>query len=166
MKKFRENITGKEAKIVTLFDIKKKDDLLIVKYNAKKSERFSYSNIDNDKLYEGSAVEIFLDFGDKDHYLEIEVAPNNAKFIALVKRDTKALTFLDPKTFSSKTRKTLSGYKTTIILDLSQFEILSNLKFNAFRIEKDKKKNEQLLFALNPTLCGTFHKQEFFLELD
>lgn len=35
------------------------------------------------------------------------------------------------------------------------------MKFNAFRLDK-KADGRQLLYALSPTLCGSFHRPAYF----
>ena len=41
----------------------------------------------------------------------------------------------------------------------------SENKLNAFRIETDGERLEKHLFALNPTLCNSFHKSEFIKKV-
>ena len=38
--------------------------------------------------------------------------------------------------------------------------------FNAYRIETEGGEPEKNLLALNPTLCGTFHMPQFFIDID
>ena len=50
-----------------------------------------------------------------------------------------------------------------MIIDLSNIPLKDTLKFNAFRTEVVD--GVQILEALNPTLCETFHKRDKFIEL-
>ena len=52
---------------------------MIFEFSAYDSSLNSFSNIDNDELYNGDVVEVFLDLGDEVYY-EFEVAPNGASF--------------------------------------------------------------------------------------
>ena len=72
MKKLVDNLTGKNIKPDTFVSYEIKDGKLIFNFEAYDSSLNSYSNIDNDKLYNGDVVEVFLDVGDEFYY-EFEV---------------------------------------------------------------------------------------------
>ena len=38
--------------------------------------------------------------------------------------------------------------------------------FNAYRIETEGGEPDKNLLALSPTLCGTFHMPQFFIDID
>ena len=78
-----DNRTGKLANPRTDFEYFKQDNLLMFNFVAYESSLSSYSNKDNDTLYKGDVVEVFLDIG-IDGYYELEVAPNGATFIAKI----------------------------------------------------------------------------------
>ena len=165
--KLKENVTGKEAIYETDVAFEIKDKIIYLDFVARHSLLFSYSDKYNDKLYQGDTCEIFVDFGNKTHYLEIEVAPNNTLFIALVDKVDKSLTFLENNFVESKTEKYLDGYKASLIIDLKALDKdVIEIKYNIFRIETDGGKENAHLFALNPTLCGTFHVQDKFLKIN
>ena len=163
--KLKENITGQKAIYDTVISFEIKDMVIYLDFVARHSSLFSFSDKYNDALYNGDACEIFVDYGNKTHYIDIEVAPNNTLFIALVKKTDKSLTFLDSNFVESKTEKYLDGYKASLKIDLKALDKdVESIKYNIFRIETDGGTANAHLFALNPTLCGTFHVQEKFLE--
>ena len=49
-------------------------------------------------------------------------------------------------------------------VDLSKLKHNNNIEYNAFRIEMVNER--QILEALNPTLCNTFHVREKFMRLE
>lgn len=164
--KLKENITGQKAIYDTDISFEINDKVIYLDFIARHSKLFSYSDKYNDALYNGDACEIFVDYGNRTHYLEIEVAPNNTLFIALVDKIDKSLTFLENNFVESKTEKYLDGYKASLIIDLKALDKdVTEIKYNIFRIETDGGKENAHLFALNPTLCGTFHVQDKFLKI-
>ena len=165
--KLKENITGKKAIYDTDISFEIIDKVIYLDFVARHSKLFSFSDKYNDALYNGDACEIFVDYGNKTHYLEIEVAPNNTLFIALVDKIDKSLTFLDNTFVKSHTETHLDGYKANLKIDLKALsKDVKSIKYNIFRIETDGGEANAHLFALNPTLCGTFHVQEKFLEIE
>ena len=162
MKELFDNYTGGTCKPTTYVTYKKDRNYLIFNFEAYDSSLNSYSNINNDCIYKGDVVELFLDIGE-DSYYEFEVAPNGTTFIASIK-DLKP-TFIENNFFESEVRIDGNNYFVKMIIDLSKFNKIKFIKFNAFRIETKKVRPEYILQALNPTLCGSFHKRDKFIEL-
>jgi len=50
-------------------------------------------------------------------------------------------------------------------LDKIGYDENKGILFNAFRIETEGGIPEKNLLALNPTLCDTFHNNEYLIEL-
>ena len=162
MKELLENFTGQKASVKTLFSYEFKGNKVVFYFEAYNSSLESYSNIDNDKLYDGNVVELFLDIGEENKYLEIEVAPNGAKFVASI--CNREITFVDPSFIKTKSVIKDDAYFVEMIIDLDKLGNPSNMMFNAFRIE-DKENEKRTLCALSPTYCGTFHVREKFIPL-
>ncbi len=164
MKYLLDNFTGKTASPKTTIDIKSKGSCLVFSFVAEESSLFSYSKKNNDDLWKGSVVEVFLDLGDKDFYYEFEVAPNGATFIA--KKYVDHLEFIKNDFFKSSTSNEGRTYKVEMEIDLSKLKITNNIKYNCFRIENEcpKEKSDNLA-ALSPTLCDTFHVRDKFINL-
>ena len=158
----KDNRTGNASPLRTRFSIIRDNSRLKCSFEAYDSSLNSYSSVDNDDLYKGDAVEIFLDFGDEDRYLEIEVAPNGTKFVAFI--INKEINFIDPNLV--ETRSVIKGndYFVDIDVDLSKFKVNGPIKFNAYRIETKRIKRDYILLAVNPTLCGTFHVRNSFIK--
>ena len=101
-------------------------------------------------------VEIFLDCGDRKFYYEFEVAPNGTTFVA--EKHKNKLVFIDDKFFSSETRIEGNSYCVKMSINLKLLGKKRVISYNAFRIEGE------VLEALHPTLCDTFHVREKFLK--
>ena len=63
--------------------------------------------------------------------------------------------------------ETLTGYRVVIDLPFESAGIrdLKKAKFNAYRLDK-KADGKLLLYALNPTMCESFHRPAYFVELN
>lgn len=162
--KLKENIKNGLVKYQTDFNMERKAEELIFKFHAYNSAFYSAGNKYNDAIYQGSVVEIFITYGKENHYYEVEVAPNGTAFLADIKNiNGKFETILIDDCFI-KTETVISGndYEVTIHFPLDKIKTESP-KFNAFRIELAN--NQQNLYALNPTMCDSFHKMEAFIDL-
>ena len=148
----------------TYFSVTKKDDLFIFSFEAMKSSLFSAHNKYNDPIYEGCVVEVFIEYGKKNHYYEVEVAPNGTVFLADIENiDGKTHIFcIDDCSVKSNVKIDVDCYNVTIQIPVEKIKTESP-KFNAFRIEVADGK--QYLYALNPTMCDWFHRMEFFIDL-
>ena len=162
MQQLFDNLTGTIAKPATYVSFEKDSNYLIFDFEAYDSSLNSYSDKDNDAIYKGDVVELFLDIGEESYY-EFEVAPNGTTFVASIK-DLKP-TFIENNFFKNEVRIDGNNYFVKMIIDLSKFNVIKFIKFNAFRIETKKVRPEYILQALNPTLCGSFHKRDKFIEL-
>ncbi len=157
---------GAQAARRTDFDISYGDGALTVTYTADNSELFCPYSKDNEPLYEGCVVELFLaEKGDRDSYLEYEFSPCGAVFCGRITYDgaphlellpVESITHCDIEAYGS-------GYrvKARITVDID----IDCALFNAYRIECKEGDTEQELFALFPTKCATFHRPEFMRPL-
>ena len=159
----RDNITGLDSSVKTEFSIEQKGKHLICLFKAYDSSLTSHGNKDNDELYRGDVVEVFLDIGEPNSYLEIEVAPNGKKFVANI--INKEIHFIDNNFVKSKVEIQNNDYIVTIDIDLTKLNILKPIKYNAYRIETKGIKENYLLLAASPTMCDTFHVRDSFIDL-
>ncbi len=157
------NFNGKIANPKTIVKIEKKEEKIIFNFAAFDSCLYSYSKKNNTNLWKACVCEVFLDLGD-DFYYEFEVAPNGKTFIAIIKN--KKVTFIKQNFFSSKVTIDGDKYEVTMEIDLAKLNNPKIIKYNCFRIETRPNEKEQILSALNPTLCDTFHVREKFITLD
>lgn len=158
----KENYTGNTACYKTKFKFRKCSKFLHFAFKACNSSLNSYSNKYNDELYKADVCELFIKYGKENHYYEIEVAPNGAVFLSDIENiDGNFKGALIDQCFvktSVKVKK--DTYKVRISIPRS-FIKTKKIEFNAFRIETDGIESNKHLFALHPTLCGSFHKSEF-----
>ncbi len=164
----KENMTGERTPFTTTVEYGRYGNNLRFKFCAENSQRFSAYSEDNEPIYTGDVVEVFICTGnDLTEYYELEVAPNGTIFFGKVKNDGKLhLSFL-PKTFTAEVKNTETGYETEIIIPYSTINAGKNpIRFNAFRIETEGGVPEKNLLALNPTLCDTFHRPDKFIIFD
>lgn len=160
--KFYENITGKKACYKTTFHYVKGFRFLHFYYHAHQTTFNSYSDTYNANLYQGDVCELFIRYGKKNHYYEIEVAPNGAVFLADIENinDVFKGTLIEKCFIKTKVKRYKNSYKVTIKIP-KEYIKTKKLQFNAFRIDTDGEKPDKHLFALHPTMCGSFHKEKF-----
>ena len=158
----KENITGAEACYKTEFKYRKCCKYLCFTFKAHHSALDSYSDKYNDELYRGNVCELFIKYGKENHYYEIEVAPNGATFLADIENINGNFkgTLIDDCFVKTNAKVKKNAYMVRILIPKS-FIKTKKIEFNAFRIETDGERPEKHLFALNPTLCNSFHKSEF-----
>ena len=159
----RDNITGQTSPVKTEFSITQKGKHLICLFKAYDSSLNSHGDRDNDELYRGDVVEVLLDIGETNAYLEIEVAPNGKKFVANI--IDKEIHFIENNFVKSKVEIQNNDYFVIIDIDLTKFNILKPIKYNAYRIETKGIKENYLLLAASPTMCDTFHVRDNFIKL-
>ena len=159
----RNNFDSSKAMPKTILRVKKENNFLIFKFKATNSYLYSFSNENNSDLWKGSVCEVFLDLGD-DFYYEFEVAPNGANFIAKIRN--RKIEFFDCDFFTSKAIIKGKMYRVIMAVDLNKLGNPKQIKYNAFRVETKPNEKEQILSALNPTLCETFHVKEKFIDLE
>lgn len=158
----KENTTGKKACYKTKFKFRKCCKYLCFTYIAHHSSLNSYSDKYNDELYKADVCELFIRYGKENHYYEIEVAPNGATFLADIENINGDFHgALIDKCFIKTSAKIKKDTYIVRILIPKEYIKTNKIEFNAFRIETDGEKPEKHLFALHPTLCGSFHKPEF-----
>lgn len=162
MKVLRENIKGGKPEVKTLVSYHKLGNTLFYKIKAFDSSLKGYSDKDNDTLYRGDTVEVFLDLGDKDFYYEFEVAPNGAVFVA--KKYSDHLEFINRGFFHAKSKIDGTNYEVKMEIDLSDLGNFGTIKHNVYRIETKRIKSDYILAALEPTLCNSFHVRSKFIK--
>ncbi len=168
----RENITGKDIKdFVTILDVTLTDTHIEFEFDCKNSQFYSAYDKYNAPIWEGDVCEAFIcTNGKKDLYYEIEIAPNNTVFLKRMKYlgvgEIEEFD-IEENFIDSKVELIGNDYKVkfSVPLDKIGYDENKGILFNAFRIETEGGIQEKNLFALNPTLCDTFHNNEFFVEL-
>ena len=162
--KLKENINNAEVLHPTELAIRKEKGDIVFTFLAKKSSLFSSGANYNDPIYNGCVVEVFLFYGKKNHYYEFEVAPNGTIFLADIENinNKTHIHFIDNCFIKTNVEINGDEYRVTMKIPLTKIKTESP-KFNAFRIETLG--NKQYLYALNPTMCETFHKMEAFIDL-
>ncbi len=168
----KENITGKEIiDFLTKLDVTMNNTHITFEFECKNSQHFSAYSEYNAPIWEGDVCEAFIcTNGKKDLYYEIEVAPNGTVFLKkmqyvgvgeIIENDI-GVNFVE-----SKVEICGRDYKVkfSVPLDKIDYDENKGILFNAFRIETEGGIPEKNLLALNPTLCDTFHNNEFFIEL-
>lgn len=123
---------------------------------------------DNEDIWQGDAVEVFLSpDGNREHYFELEVSPLGVRFWGEVtfSGGEKRLKKLPPP-FRADAARTQEGYVVQIKLPLAAMRGYDRaaVMLNAFRLDK-KADGRQKLYALNPTLCESFHKPQKFIKV-
>ena len=120
-------------------------------------------------MYEYDVVEVFISFDKRyDKYFEYELSPFGVRFLGIIDNPTLSsplLTLIEPN-FDFNIDETIDGYNASIIIDVTNIEnfSLENILFNCYAI--DVENNKHNLYALNPTLCGSFHMANFLSELE
>jgi len=169
---FKENTSGGETLFTTSLYTEKTSTEFVFRFDCSKSKCFSAYEGFNEPLYMGDVTEIFLctDKSKKTYY-EIEAAPNGACFFALINNPAGDGTDLSheflPRKIIVSVGKLKGGYLTEIRVPFSSVNYFDGefVEFNAFRIETEGGIPEKNLLALNPTLCGFFHKTSAFIKL-
>ncbi len=161
---------GGAVKDATYFRMTLEDDSLKLLFICVCRDIISKGKTYNDKLYEGDTVELFITLSNRNRYLELEVNPDGVQYAAIVENDGQSLniTYLDESPFESLTQRTDEGYRSSWDIPMSKLRTLglnvNDAYFNVFR--QDFEGEGLNLYALNPTMCATFHKTEKFIKLD
>lgn len=162
----RENITGAEnGECSFRFRFGEREAEFF--FDAKDEDVISPFQEDNEDIWLGDAVEVFLSpDGNLERYFELEVSPFGVRFWGEVTfaGGEKALKKLPPP-FEADVSHTEAGYAVQIKLPLVAMRGYDRaaVMLNAFRLDK-KADGRQELYALNPTGCTIFHKPEYFLK--
>ena len=136
-------------------------------FDAEDEDLVSPFTQDNEDLWRADAVEVFLSpNGDLHNYKEIEVSPFGVRFYGDIYNSdgkTAALTKKTPA-YQAWAEQTDGGYSVKIVIGYDSLEGFdrAKMKLNAYRLDK-KQSGEQLLYALNPTMCGSFHRPQYFI---
>ncbi len=125
----------------------------------------------NAPLYEGDIVEILLTLGDKNRYLEVEVNPLGALYVAIVTnidgQGDITVDFL--KTHDISYNVDIKGdiWTTEIILPIQWLESLgyqTDAYWNLLREDYDNQGNMHLS-CISPTYAPSFHKTNAFIKV-
>ena len=165
---FKVNQTGEVVNDSTVL-IKLEENALIFEYDIFQNNKvYSPFKKDNDPIYNGDVVEVFISFDNRnDDYLEYELSPTGLKFLGHISNPTlesPILTLIEPK-FDSIVELTNYGYKASISVDLPPNFDINNVLLNCFNINTEEG-TSQKLFAISPTMCGSFHKSKYFVKLE
>lgn len=162
MERLLDNRTGKFIEPVTNVSYEIKDNFLEFNFEAYDSFLNNFSNKNNDPIYNGDVVEVFLDLGNEFYY-EFEVAPNGTTFVAKIINKTPV--FIKNTFFESNVRVEGNNYFVKMKVDLSKLGEFKSIKFNAFRIETKGIETNYILQALCPTLSNSFHVRDKFIKI-
>lgn len=166
----KDNRTGEKTPFETKLEWERLEDKLVFKFDCENSELFSAYDEDNKPIYNGDVVELFIcTCGDRRKYYEIEIAPNGRKFFAsILNKDGIHAEMLDVSKLDAKVTARENGYSVEIVVlnEVIGVKKFAEVVFNAYRIETEGGIPEKNLLALNPTLCGSFHMPQFFIDID
>ena len=155
----------------TIVDVTLTDTDIIFEFDCKNSKFYSAYDTYNADLWEGDVREAFIcTDGTKNFYYEIEVAPNNAvflKFMEYVEDAQPIENDIEENFVKSEVDFNGNDYKVkfSVPLDKIGYSKEKGILLNIFRIETEGGIPDKNLLAMNPTMCDTFHKNEYFIEL-
>ncbi len=155
----------------TIVDVTLTDTEITFDFDCKNSKFYSAYDTYNSDLWEGDVCEAFIcTDGTKRFYYEIEVAPNNAVFLKYIEnRGAGDIIENEIKENFVKSEVQLNGsdykLKFSIPLDKMGYTKEKGILYNIFRIETEGGIQDKNLLAMNPTMCDTFHSNDFFVEL-
>ena len=137
-------------------------------FEVKDEDVISPYRSDNEDIWQGDAVEVFLSpDGDRTRYFELEVSPFGVRFWGeVINRDGKTPRLKKlPPMFEASAERTDEGYNVHIELPYGELGAVlpEKMAFNAFRLDK-KADGRQLLYALSPTFCNSFHRPQYFVR--
>lgn len=137
-------------------------------FEVKDEDVISSYLTDNEDIWQGDAVEVFLSpDGDRTRYFELEVSPFGVRFWGeVINRDGKTPRLKKlPPMFEASAERTEEGYNVHIELPYGELGAVlpEKMAFNAFRLDK-KADGRQLLYALSPTFCNSFHRPQYFVR--
>ena len=75
---------------------------------------------------------------------------------------------LNPKSIKAEAFLRENCYSVNIFVpnEVIGVKKFGEVVFNAYRIETEGGEPDKNLLALSPTLCGTFHMPQFFIDID
>lgn len=164
----KENIKGGPSPFKTDLEVYIKDGQLCFDFDCKDSKLFSAGEGFNADLFAGDVCEAFISInGNRNEYVEIEVAPNNSVFCKRVVEDENGFNlFLMENIVTSRVEINGQDYKVFFSVPLDKIGADKGILFNAYRIETEGGIRDKNLLAANPTLCKTFHKPESFMRYE
>ncbi len=166
----KDSRTGGVAVYKTTVETEFCGDFVKLSFDCENSVCYCPYEENNAPIYKGDVCEAFLCADEtRKEYLETEVAPNGTVFAARIINEDGKLSpqMLDNVLFDVQVEKTGTGYKAEYKIDLKKVGMNGKkLVGNLFRIDTDGGESNKHLFALSPTLCGTFHKPEKFIALN
>ena len=186
---FRHSVGGLDIKEKTIVELSIENNYLVVRFNCL-DDPFVDENYyfdDNSAMWNQEVFEVFIANGKEDpkNYLEIEINPNNALFIAEIHNPDQlasslSLDFINPRKSGiihevNKESASWSGY-LLLPLSLIQFpasEMGNQFRVNFYRTILQEKQNsrswkcsaENSIFACwNSTMADepNFHRSEYF----
>ncbi len=166
----KNNRTGEKTHLTTTVEVIVSDGIIKFDFDCKKSKMFSANEGFNTNIYDGDVCEAFVCVdGNREHYFELEVAPNNSVFYKRV---------FNPKGGTRQSFDMENVVKSNVVIDGENYKVhfevplssmdwdgVTPILFNAYRIETEGGTTNLHLLAVNPTLSDTYHKPEFFIEL-
>ena len=170
--------TGKdEIERKTTIEIREENGILTFVFTAKNCKYYCPYNEYNKIHSDGDIVEILIGTDrERKQYYEIEVSPFNDLMLAKMTyngEDNKGpildIDFVENPFVQTETIVKGNDYIITVKFDKTKISTgEGEIYFNAYRIDTDGGKcleEEQLLFALNPTMRGKFHTPAKFVWL-
>ena len=125
------------------------ENAIKVLFCAVDNDIISYGKKYNEPLWKGDTVEIFLTLGRRNRYLEFE------------------LEFIDEPPFKWEARRTEYGYECSFEIPFSTLKAIgfdeNEAYFNLYM--QDYTADGLRLYAMAPTMCGSFHRPEAFVKL-
>lgn len=171
MKAFlKDNRTGEDTPFKTEIEYERRENGLFFAFDCENSKLFSAYDEDNAPIYKGDVAEVFIcTCGDRHKYFELEVAPNGKVFFAkILNKDGIHIELLNPKSIKAEAFLRENGYSVNMFVpnEVIGVKKFGEVVFNAYRIETEGGEPDKNLLALSPTLCGTFHMPQFFIDID
>ena len=166
----KNNRTGKDfPEFNTVVDVSLTDTHLIFEFVAENTKFFSYCEGYNSEIWKGDVCEAYIcSDGSRVNYFEIQVAPNGSIYCSKVYNPDGNFrtTFIEENPVESAVEKIGNDIKVRFSIPLSVigYDQENGLLINVFRIETEGGETDKNLLALNPTLCNTYHKPEFFVK--
>ena len=165
--------TGEEIpEFHTVVNVTLTDKELIFEFDCKNSQCFSAGNKYNDPIFDGDVCEAFIcTDGNRNHYYEIEIAPNGTQFLKKVVNlgspDDYELEAVEESFLDVKTEICGNDYKVRFSMPLDKigYDPKIGILYNIYRIETEGGETDKHLLAMNPTLKSRFHCPEAFVEL-
>lgn len=165
----RENVHGAENHSCSFrFEVEKEG--LTFYFTVNDKDIISPFKEDNEDIWQADAVEVFLSAdGNLTRYKEMEISPYGIRFFADVTNEdgkTPQIHKIAPA-FDAYAEWTSAGYCVRVFVSFASLggSNIKKMKFNAFWLDK-KADGRQLLYALSPTLCESFHRPACFIGME